>query len=60
MAKSRQDNLIIMKSKGDAQGAGKGHQIRTYKNKKKLKEKLLLRKFNPIARAHTLYEEAKK
>jgi ribosomal protein L33 len=54
-----QDNLIKLVSAGTDDGAGKGHIIYSYKNKKKLKERLQLKKFNPQARAHTLYVEKK-
>ncbi len=55
-----QTNLIKLVSVGDAQGVGKGHTYYTRKNKKKLAEKKFsFKKFNPIARAHTLYKEKK-
>ncbi len=54
-----QDNLIKLVSVGAEDGTGKGHVIYTYKNKKKLKERLQLKKFNPVARRHTLYVEKK-
>ncbi len=55
-----QDNLIKLVSKGTDDGTGKGHVIYTFKNKKKLRGVLLtLKKFNPIARTHTVYTEKK-
>ncbi len=54
-----QDNLIKLISVGDDDGVGKGHIIYAYKNKKKLKERLQLKKHNPKARTHTLYIEKK-
>lgn len=54
-----QDFLIKMESEGDENGVGKGHIIRTHKNTKKLRERLRLKKFNPIAKAHTWYKETK-
>ncbi len=54
-----QDNLIKLVSQGDENGVGKGHIIYAFKNKKKHKERLQLRKFNPVARTHTLYVEKK-
>lgn len=55
-----QTNLIKLVSVGDAQGVGKGHTYYTRKNKKKLAEKKFsFKKFNPIARAHTIYKEKK-
>lgn len=54
-----QDNLIKLVSEGDENGTGKGHIIRTFKNKKKLKARLVLKKFNPVAKKHTVYKETK-
>ncbi len=54
-----QDNLIKLVSQGDENGVGAGHIIYGHKNKKKLKERLSLKKFNPIAKKHTLYVEKK-
>jgi len=54
-----QDNLVKLESEGLDGGVGKGHVRFTHKNKKRLKERLRLRKFNPIARAHTWYKETK-
>jgi ribosomal protein L33 len=54
-----QDNLIKMESEGDDTGAGKGHIIRVKKNVKKLKERLRLKKHNPVAGKHTWYKETK-
>lgn len=54
-----QDNLIKLKSKGDENGKGKGHIIYTKKNKKTHKDRLKLKKYNPIANTHTEYEETK-
>ena len=39
--------------------AGTGHFYTTTKNKKTTPNKLELRKFDPIARKHVLYKEAK-
>ncbi|PIT91481.1 50S ribosomal protein L33 [Candidatus Kaiserbacteria bacterium CG10_big_fil_rev_8_21_14_0_10_49_17] len=55
-----QDRLIKMVSVGDEKGVGKGHVYYSFKNKKGVERKLELKKYNPIARAHTLYKEAKK
>lgn len=54
-----QETLIKLESEGDEQGVGKGHILYSQKNKKKLKERLRLKKFNPIARKHTWYKETK-
>lgn len=54
-----QDNLIKLVSEGGKDGIGKGHIIHSKKNKKKLKERLELKKYNPIAQTHTVYKETK-
>lgn len=55
-----QDNLIKLVSQGDEKGVGKGHVIWSRKNMKKLRGvKIELKKFNPIAKAHTIYKEKK-
>lgn len=54
-----QDNLIKLVSQGDASGAGKGHVIMSRKNKKTIKGRLELKKFNPVVRKHTVYKESK-
>jgi len=58
-----QDNLIKMVSVGDEKGVGKGHTYYTFKNRKNKKgidRKLELKKFNPVAKKHTLYKQTKK
>lgn len=55
-----QDKLIKLVSVGDEKGVGKGHTYYTRKNKKKLAEKkFAFKKFNPIAKKHTVYKEKK-
>ncbi|MBT3412827.1 MAG: 50S ribosomal protein L33 [Candidatus Jacksonbacteria bacterium] len=54
-----QDNLIKLESEGDEKGVGKGHIIYSRKNKRTLKERLRLKKHNPVARLHTWYKETK-
>ncbi len=54
-----QDNLIKLQSEGTEDGTGKGHIIFSKKNKKKLRDRLRLKKFNPIAKIHTWYKETK-
>ncbi len=54
-----QDNLVKMQSEGDDDGNGKGHIRYTKKNKKTIKDRLRLRKYNPIAKIHTWYKETK-
>tara|TARA_B100000700_G_scaffold315062_1_gene402588 strand:- start:797 stop:967 length:171 start_codon:yes stop_codon:yes gene_type:complete len=54
-----QDNLVKLESEGTEKGVGKGHILFTRKNKKKLKERLRLKKYNPLAKMHTWYKETK-
>lgn len=54
-----QNNIVKLVSEGSDDGVGEGHTYYTKKNKSKLKEKLELRKYNPVAREHTLYTEKK-
>jgi len=55
-----QDKLIKMVSEGDDKGAGKGHIYYTRKNKRKhAEQKFAFKKFNPVAKKHTLYKEKK-
>jgi ribosomal protein L33 len=54
-----QDNLVKLVSEGDDKGVGKGHVLYTHKNVRKNKTRLAIKKFNPIARTHTLYKESK-
>lgn len=55
-----QVNLIKLVSAGDSKGVGKGHIYYTRKNKKKLADKKFeFKKFNPIAKKHTVYKEKK-
>ncbi len=55
-----QENLVKLESEGTEDGAvGKGHMLFTRKNKKTLKDRLRLRKYNPIAKLHTWYKEVK-
>lgn len=55
-----QDRLIKLVSEGDEKGVGKGHTYYTFKNKRKLADKkLAFKKFNPVAKKHTLYKEKK-
>jgi large subunit ribosomal protein L33 len=39
--------------------AGTGHFYTTTKNKKTMPEKMEIKKFDPVARKHVLYKEAK-
>jgi large subunit ribosomal protein L33 len=53
MASKAQDKIKLESS------AGTGHFYTTTKNKRTHPEKLELMKFDPIARKHVLYKEAK-
>ena len=55
-----QDRLVKLVTAGDAKGVGKGHTYFTFKNKKGVERKLEFKKYNPIARTHTVYKEKKK
>lgn len=49
-----------MVSTGDENGVGKGHIYYTRKNKRKHAEKKFeFKKFNPVAKKHTVYKEKK-
>jgi large subunit ribosomal protein L33 len=39
--------------------AGTGHYYTTTKNKRTMTEKLAMKKFDPVARKHVIYKEAK-
>jgi len=55
-----QDKLIKLVSVGDEKGVGKNHTYYIRKNKKKHADtKFEFKKFNPIARKHTVYKEKK-
>lgn len=55
-----QNNLIRLVSEGDENGVGKGHVYYTRKNKRKLADrKFEFKKFNPVAKKHTIYKEKK-
>ena len=54
-----QDALVKLESQGDSNGVGKGHIRYTRKNKKIHKERMEIKKYNPVARAHTTYKEIK-
>lgn len=54
-----QDNLIKLESVGDEDGKGKGHLIYSRKNKKNTPKRLEIKKYNPVAKKHTLYKETK-
>ena len=51
-------NQIKMESEGTEDGLGKGHVYYTKKNPRN-KERLRLKKYNPIAKEHTYYKETK-
>jgi ribosomal protein L33 len=57
-----QDLLIKLVSVGDAKGVGKGHVYYTRynnKNKKNPSAKYETKKFNPVAKKHTVYKQKK-
>ena len=52
-------HLIKLVSVGDEKGVGKGHTYYSTKNKKSVERKIELKKYNPVARKHTVYKERK-
>lgn len=54
-----QNHLIKLVSVGDTKGVGKGHTYYSRKNKKSVERKIELKKYNPVARVHTVYKEKK-
>ncbi|MHB1330381.1 MAG: 50S ribosomal protein L33 [Minisyncoccota bacterium] len=54
-----QVHLIKLVSQGDEKGVGKGHTYYSRKNKKSVERKLELKKYNPLAKKHTVYKEKK-
>lgn len=53
MAKAVREKIKLVSS------AGTGHYYTTTKNKRTMTDKLELRKYDPIARKHVTYKEAK-
>lgn len=53
-----QDNLIKLQSEGTDDGKGTTHIIYSRKNKS-IKQRLRLKKYNPLVRMHTWYKETK-
>ncbi len=53
MAKAVREKIKLVSS------AGTGHYYTTTKNKRTMTDKLELRKYDPIARKHVPYKEAK-
>jgi len=54
-----QVHLIKLVSVGDEKGVGKGHTYYSRKNRKSVERKIELKKYNPIAKKHTIYKEKK-
>ncbi len=53
MAKSARDKIRLVST------AGTGHFYTTDKNKKNTPEKMEMKKYDPVARKHVVYKEAK-
>ena len=51
--------MIKFVSVGDEKGVGKGHTYYSRKNRKSVERKLEFKKYNPVARKHTIYKEKK-
>ena len=54
-----QIHLIKLVSVGDSKGVGKGHTYYSRKNKKPVERKIEVKKYNPLAKKHTIYKEKK-
>ncbi len=53
MAKSARDKIRLVSSEGT------GHFYTTDKNKKNMPKKMEIKKYDPVARKHVMYKEAK-
>jgi large subunit ribosomal protein L33 len=53
MAKSAREKIRLVSSEGT------GHFYTTTKNKRNMPDKMEIRKFDPVARKHAIYKEAK-
>lgn len=53
MAKAIREKIKLVSS------AGTGHYYTTTKNKRTMSDKLELKKYDPVARKHVVYKEAK-
>ena len=53
MAKSAREKIKLVSSEGT------GHYYTTTKNKRNMPDKMEIKKFDPVARKHTIYKEAK-
>ena len=53
MAKSAREKIRLVSS------AGTGHFYTTDKNKKNTPDKIQMKKYDPVARKHVIYKEAK-
>ena len=53
MAKAIREKIKLVSS------AGTGHYYTTTKNKRTMTDKLELKKYDPVARKHVVYKEAK-
>jgi large subunit ribosomal protein L33 len=57
---AKRSKEIIMREKIKLESsAGTGHFYTTTKNKRTMPEKMEIKKFDPVARKHVLYKEAK-
>jgi len=53
MAKSAREKIKLVSTEGT------GHYYTTTKNKRNMPDKMEMKKFDPVARKHTTYKEAK-
>lgn len=54
MAKKGPRQMVMLRSSADT-----GHQVYTTKNSRNTPDKLVLKKYDPIARKHVEYKESK-
>jgi large subunit ribosomal protein L33 len=53
MAKSAREKIKLVSTEGT------GHYYTTTKNKRTMPDKMEIRKYDPVARKHTIYKESK-
>jgi len=53
MAKSAREKIKLVSSEGT------GHYYTTTKNKRTMPDKMEMKKYDPVARKHTVYKESK-
>jgi len=59
LAAKRSEDLIMREKIRMNSTAGTGHFYTTDKNKRTMPDKLQMKKYDPVARKHVIYKEAK-